>query len=373
MLSAAVPVLFFTLLYAAIIMRYSVGLKRLEAPSPARPAKPIPVTLLIPFRNESAHLEALVADLSAQAYPPEKLEVLFIDDHSDDGSGELLRDLLEEMPRFGCLELPEGASGKKQAIQHGIRHASASWIIQTDADCRLGPLFVSSHVAFLEQHPSDLVGGLVTTLEGRGTFLEMFERLDILGLAGTGAGSFYYRRPVMCSGANLGYSRELYLETRRFDPSDSLASGDDMFLMIGARKLKKRLSFNIAREAMVKTVPAPGVRSLVLQRVRWGSKTGRYGMTDIQLLALVVAVTNLLVLSIPLWLVLFPSGWTLLLAALLIKTLADVFMLHAVTGLAGQRKALRFFLPAALFYYFYQLAVLAGVLFAGRGWKGRKN
>ncbi len=66
----------------------------------------------------------------------------------------------------------------------------------------------------------------------------------MFGLTGAGAGSFSLGRPLMCSGANLFYSRDLYLDTRPFDPVDKMASGDDMFMLIGARKLKRKISFN---------------------------------------------------------------------------------------------------------------------------------
>jgi biofilm PGA synthesis N-glycosyltransferase PgaC len=372
MFPAAVLILFFVLLYSTVMILLAGGLKRLVPLSVPYPEKPIPVTVIVPFRNEAGHLSRLVDDLSAQRYPAELLEVLLIDDHSDDGSGEMLRTLLEGRTGFRCLELGKGKSGKKDAIADAIHRARASWIIQTDADCRLGPLFVASHIAFLEQHPSELVAGPVTIMKGKGGFLEGFERLDLLSLVGAGAGSFHYRRPVMCSGANLGYSPELYMETRQYDPSGKVPSGDDMFLMIGARRLGKRLSFLPSTEAMVRTLPARGLGSLILQRIRWGAKTRYYGMADIQLMALVVAVTNLLVLTIPLWLVYFPSGWVFLVPALAVKTLADFLLLHAVTGLTRQRKALRLFLPAALFYYFYHLAILTGSLFSGAGWKGRR-
>jgi len=372
MFAAAVMILFITLLYSVIMVVLSGGLKRLDTVTEPCPARPIPVTVVIPFRDEQEHLSSLVHDLAAQQYPEEKLEVLFVDDHSGDGSREKLQQLLEGRSGFRYLELPEGRKGKKDALLTAIQQATASWIIQTDADCRLGPRFVASHVAYLEQHPSDLVAGLVTIQHGKGGFLETFERLDMLSLVAAGAGSCYYQRPMMCSGANLGYSRKLYFETRRFDPSETVASGDDMFLMIGARRLGKRLSFIAEREAMVETPALSALRPLILQRIRWGSKTSHYRMADIQLLAVVVAVTNLLILTTPVWLIWFPSWWIYLLPALVVKSLADFLLLHAVTGVTGERKALRLFIPAALFYYFYHLAILTGALFSGSGWKGRR-
>ena len=62
------------------------------------------------------------------------------------------------------------------------------------------------------------MAGLVTTRKDQGWLFEAFERLDLLGLVGFGAGSFHFRRAIMCNGANLAYSKDLYLESRQFDP-----------------------------------------------------------------------------------------------------------------------------------------------------------
>jgi hypothetical protein len=95
-------------------------------------------------------------------------------------------------------------------------------------------------------------------------------------------------------------------------------------------------------------------------------------MTDIQLLAVLVAITSLLILTIPVWLVLQPSSWICLVPAWGIKTLADFLLLYLVTGLTRQRKALTGFLPATLFYYFYHLIILAVMLGSDKGWKDRR-
>jgi len=209
------------------------------------------ISILVPFRNEQDHIGNLAGDFGEQSFPPGQWEVIFIDDHSTDDSARILAPLLAERANFHYHRLPPDISGKKGAISHGIQHAVHDRIIQVDADCRVPSGFISSHVSFLEESPSDLVAGLVTTGRVRGNFLETFERMDILALAGVGAGSFKLGRPLMCSGANLNYSRQLYLETRAFDPGSSVPSGDDMFLMIGARKLGKSLTFNLNPQSMV--------------------------------------------------------------------------------------------------------------------------
>ena len=235
--------------------------------------------MIIPFRNEEERISELVEDLLKQSYPEDQFEVIFVNDHSQDGSKALLKSLISTNPHFICLDMPQERSGKKEALYFAVQHTRSEWIIQTDADCRLGPHFIASHMAFHEAHPSDMVAGLVTTRNESGSFLESFERLDLLSLVGVGAGSFHFGRPMMCNGANLAYSKDLFLTTRQFDPAKEYPQGDDMFLMIGARKLGKKLSYNASRrESMVETWPVRSPGELIRQRIRWGSKALHYKM-----------------------------------------------------------------------------------------------
>ncbi|MEN8228942.1 MAG: glycosyltransferase [Bacteroidota bacterium] len=359
-------------LYSMVMILLSWGLGRLRKNQTLSQDDPVSVTVIIPFRNEKERLPDLVRDLARQSYPKDHVNVIFVNDHSQDGSKESLKLLIGNNSRFICLDLPGDKSGKKEALSLAVQHAKSEWIIQTDADCRVGPQFIASHMAFREKHNSDMVAGLVTTREGAGGLLEYFERLDLLSLVGAGAGSFHFNMPLMCNGANLAYSRKLFHETRPYDPAGKLASGDDMFLMIGAWKLGKSLSYNASREGMVQTLPVRNLGELIAQRIRWGSKTVHYRTPHIQSVGLLVAITNFLILLIPVSLFLAPGYWHWLLLAFIIKTLGDFWILYRVTGLSGQRKSLRAFLPVSIVYYLFQMVITAGSLFMPPVWKGRQ-
>jgi cellulose synthase/poly-beta-1,6-N-acetylglucosamine synthase-like glycosyltransferase len=366
-------VLGFLLLYALLMVILSLGLTLSPPPIFRKPGHYPPVTVIVPFRNESGHLPSLVRDLSAQSYPDDLLEVIFVNDHSEDGSEVLLREQIKEHGRFRCVDLPAGIVGKKPALVQGMQHASGEWIIQTDADCRLGRYFVETHISCRLETTADLVAGMVTTGERKNGLLRVLERLDLLSLTGAGAGSFQLGRPLMCSGANLAYTRSLFDETQVYQPKGGVASGDDMFVMIGARKLGKKLVYLTSRKAIVKTRPADNLRSLLKQRIRWGSKTVFYRQPDIQGVALLTAVSNLAVLGMPLMILLDPVIWQWLVPAFLLKTLAEFTLLYITTDYTGQQRDLRLFLPALLLYYPYQGAILAGMIFLKVRWKGRNS
>src|SRR5579859_1718666 len=64
------------------------GLRAVERPS----AEEAPlVSILVPARNEALNIEACVGSLLAQDYP--RFELIVLDDHSDDGTGEIVRRL----------------------------------------------------------------------------------------------------------------------------------------------------------------------------------------------------------------------------------------------------------------------------------------
>jgi biofilm PGA synthesis N-glycosyltransferase PgaC len=355
--------------YSLVILFFAGRIQQREMVPGMKSKQSARVSVIIPFRNEEAHLSLLINDLKNQSYPSGLWEVIWVNDHSTDGSGEIAESMISGITGFKYLIMPPGSKGKKAALAFGIHHASHERLIQVDADCRVGSQFIASHMAFLEKYPADLVAGLVSTYSARPKFLEVFERLDLLALAGVGAGSFGIGRPMMCSGANLSYSRELYLETRSYDPSETTESGDDMFLMIGARKMSRTLAYNTSHESCSLTSPAPTFRHLVAQRIRWGAKSTRYGMADIQCLALLVTLTNLSIFLMPLWFFLFRGEWWWLAGSWGFKSLADFVLLYRISGLIHQRDNLAWFIPVSLAYYPVFFLSLLGILWGKGAWK----
>jgi len=71
------------------------------------------VSVIVPFRNEKPHLHEIMNSLASQQYNG-TMEFIFSDDHSDDGSAEVIQEHLS--PGVIYLSPLPGIEGKKAAI-----------------------------------------------------------------------------------------------------------------------------------------------------------------------------------------------------------------------------------------------------------------
>jgi glycosyltransferase involved in cell wall biosynthesis len=115
------------------------------------------VSVLVPARNEAANLRAHLPLLLASRYP--RLEVLVLDDGSEDGTAAVAEAFAREAPgRLRLIHgapLPAGWLGKPWACAQLARAARGDVLIFCDADVAVGPRAAARTVALLERHAAD--------------------------------------------------------------------------------------------------------------------------------------------------------------------------------------------------------------------------
>jgi chlorobactene glucosyltransferase len=127
------------------------------------------VSILVPARNEARNIEACVRSLLAQDYP--RFQIIVLDDHSDDGTGEIVRrlGLSEESGSRTLLQgqtLPEGWGGKNWACHQLSQRGRGEFLFFTDADTIHAPGTVSAAVAYARAKRADLVTAWPRLLTG---------------------------------------------------------------------------------------------------------------------------------------------------------------------------------------------------------------
>lgn len=119
------------------------------------------VSVVIPMRNEAAHIGTCLASIFAQDYPPDCLEVVVVDGDSDDDSLAVLRSYGE---RLRVLHNP--ARIVPSSMNIGIRAARGDIIARVDAHTLLEPDYLRVGVATLSRTGADNVGGPMVSIGG---------------------------------------------------------------------------------------------------------------------------------------------------------------------------------------------------------------
>lgn len=112
--------------------------------------------IFVPTYNERANIEPLCTAIRRQPFTP---DILFCDDNSPDGTGELLNTLSASDPyikvihRSGKLGL---GTATKQAFEYAIAHGY-DFLITMDADLTHDPAYIPALIG--KRHESDVVIG----------------------------------------------------------------------------------------------------------------------------------------------------------------------------------------------------------------------
>lgn len=362
-----------TIVYLILIGSFVFGFEKIK-PFQLKNLKPkTKFTVIIPFRNEAKNLAALLDSILKLNYPKDLLEVIFIDDDSDDDSVELITKHIN----FNNINISiiknkrTNNSPKKDAITNAIKVAKYNWIVTTDADCVLPRFWLDTFDEFIQTHNTSFIVAPVSYSNTK-SFLDYFQVLDILSLQGATIGGFGIKKPFLCNGANLAYKASLFKELNGFKGNENIASGDDIFLLEKAiKKNESEVLYLKSEHAIVSTKTQPNWKSLFSQRKRWASKTTAYNNWFGKLTGFIVLLMNASILI----------GLTLssiniisfksLFYILFIKFNIDLLLLYKSVVFFNKKEALKNYLMSFLIYPFFSVYIAFSSLFKSYKWKGR--
>lgn len=358
-----------TALYSFLVLYFWIAWKRIPEYKISNQPPDLKISVIVPARNEAARIEQLISSLSRQSYPEHLVEILIVDDHSDDGTAEIVQ-------RFSHVKLITADwettnSNKKKAIETGVKASTGDFIVTTDADCRV-PEHWLAYMADLKKKSDVVFIAAPVIYETQNNLLENFQAMDFMILQGITGAVVSNNLLSMCNGANLGYDKKAFLEVSGFKGVDAIASGDDMLLM---QKIEEQFpgqsGYLKSSKAVVSTEPMKTWRSFLNQRIRWASKARFYRDRSMILVLSLVYLFNLL---FPVMLIAGSADsrfWLAGGALLIIKTLVEFPLFISTARFFRKKELLKyifFFQPLHIFY-----TLLAGLLglFGTYEWKGR--
>lgn len=111
------------------------------------------LSVIMPTYNRAAYLWEASASLACQGLPPGQMELIVVDDGSDDGTPDLVKKIRSEYPDLQLKYFRQDHKGISAARNRGIRESRGEWIGFLDSDDLWAPDKAVKQLAYLENHP----------------------------------------------------------------------------------------------------------------------------------------------------------------------------------------------------------------------------
>jgi len=227
------------------------------------------VSVIAPGKNEGKHISALVNSLAEQTY--KNLEIIIIDDGSDDDTPQICRALLRERKITKYLR-NDIRGGKASAANFGFQQAKGSFIVHVDADCSfdrdaieniLIPFFLDSRIG--------VVSGNVKVRNPTESVCSALQAIEYLKTVTVGRlVSSTLKTLRIVSGAFGAFRADVINRVGGWDIGPGL-DGD-----ISVKVRKVNFAVYMEPKAVCYTSAPEDFKSLIKQRLRWSRSFVRF-------------------------------------------------------------------------------------------------
>ena len=323
-------------------------------------------SVIVAARNEEKNILRCLNSLNNLEYPDNKLEIIIVDDRSDDQTGKLIDDYIHGKPIFKKIVTKQaigGLKGKTNALANAIEIAKGEIILTTDADCAVSPTWAKTLASYYKKDVAMVFG--FTSQIWDNNFNGM-QNLDFVYLLTVAAGTINLNKPLSCIGNNMSYRKTVYREVGGYE-NLPFSVTEDFNLLFAIYKLKKyKIIYPLDVNAHVVSLPCSTFKELYRQKKRWG-----VGGLKSPLRGYLVMTTGFLT---HIGFLLSPFFFNLnVLSLLVIKLFVDFCFLFYPLQKLKIKNSLKYFIAFELYYILYVIALPFVVMFNKKvKWKGRE-
>jgi len=352
----------------------ALRLGRRAGKADAGPAPSVRPSVVVVVKDEAPRLPQLLRSLAVQTR--DDFDLVFVDDRSTDGTGDLLAAFAAAHPQrvqvLAGRALRTSLTPKQQRLDEGAAAARGDVILFTDGDCVVPPGWVEQTAArFADEQVGVVFGQLAVQSEGG--FVQDQQAFDLPLFQAFAAGSVGLGWATGGCGNNQAVRRRALAEVGGFAGLGYTLTEDTA--LVGALRARGwTIDVTVSEQTRTTTHPRTSWRALYHQRLRWmgGLWCAADGLTrwTVRAYALGCAAA---VLAVPLGLGL--GRWALLLwPAALTLGVATVAAVGVTRQRRGRARWLLQCLPRAAAFITGQ-ALLAALMVPGGPapvWKGRR-
>ena len=359
------------ILYWLIQWNFISHWKKIASISSFQNNSPIRISVIITVRNEANHIEQCLRSIADCSFPKSQLEILVMDDQSEDDTVERIRAL--EFPFVKVIPLKSSTerSPKKQALLQGVPIAQGEIIACTDGDCIVPKEWLTCIQYYFQEFQITALA-LPVELKGNSTVLDQFQQLDFAGMMVVTAGGIHSKTLYSANGANLAFKKSGF-SSQIFNSNQSIASGDDVFMIqTMSKKDPDSIRFAKERKAIVRTGTQIGLRDFIHQRIRWGSKSTSYNSVRSKAVLAVVYLNCIAILVFFIAGLYEPIYLILSFLVLVGKSTIDFFLLRQATNFFRRPDLLTRYPVMSILHWIYILVIgTLSLIRVSYDWKGR--
>jgi cellulose synthase/poly-beta-1,6-N-acetylglucosamine synthase-like glycosyltransferase len=353
--------IFIQVFYLVLLMRYK---KQTFVPLAEYPK----ISILVAARNEADNIVRCLKSLDHLEYDSDKIEILIGNDLSQDYTQMLAENFIKGKPKFKLFnltgkEFPQ-TKGKARVLAFLASKAQGEYLLVTDADIAVGPLWAKGLVSQMVENGCHMSGG--TTNITADSMFQQFQHVDWLYFMGIINTFSSVDKPLTVVGNNMAFSRQAYLETGGYEKIP-FSITEDYALFKALRANGHSICQTMNHETMVYSQPLASIKGVLKQRKRW-----LIGGWDLPFYyRIMIFIFGAWYISLP---IMFAFNWKLGLNLLIIKDLIQLCQIIII----NRHLKLNIEHPLAVLIYDLYLFVMIPLtiiyffLPGNTTWKGRK-
>jgi hypothetical protein len=189
---------------------------------------------------------------------------------------------------------------------------------------------------------------------------------------GSTIGSFGVKKPFLCNGANLCYSKDIFKKLQGFDKNSEIASGDDIFLLEKmVKNYPNKTLFLKNNDVVIETNAENSLKLFFNQQIRWASKSTAYKNSFSKFIGGTVFLMNLSLLILLFSTFISPIYLKWFSLFFISKTIVDFILINKTATFLKTNKPFKYFLLISFIYPFFIVIIASFSLFKNYTWKGR--
>lgn len=221
------------------------------------------VSIIVPAYNEEVNAVSSLRNLLEQDYP--NFDIIFVDDGSKDGTYKRVCDTFGENKQMKLLTKPNG--GKASALNYGIAHTNAEYVVCIDADTKLLHDAISKMMVHFFNDKDEKIGAVAGNVKvgNQCNMLTKWQAIEYTTSQNFDRLAYSNINAITVVPGAIGAFRRVAIENAGGLTTDTLAEDCDLTIRI----IKAGYVIENENRAVALTEAPEKLKQFVKQRTRW--------------------------------------------------------------------------------------------------------